>query len=80
MAAFSALCSFACRQLAEGGRPCSKKFLRLPQLAWARIADTSWIKPGKVLRDAILDRLAAWGVKGVKYGFVNVAARSGARG
>ena len=29
-------------------------------------------EPLKKNRDAILDRLAAWGVKGVKYGFVNV--------
>lgn len=46
-------------------------------LAYAKERDVGVIlyvnrEPLKKNRDAILDQLAAWGVKGVKYGFVNV--------
>ena len=49
-------------------------------LAYAREKDVGVIlyvnrEPLKKNRDAILDRLAAWGVKGVKYGFVNVGSQ-----
>ncbi len=54
-----------------------EKFDLLEIIDYAKTKDIGVIlyvnrEPLKKNRDAILDQLAAWGVKGVKYGFVNV--------